>query len=94
MVTLVPGLWRRSTHSDDTGAQCVEVAPMVHPPAAEWHRSSKSTDTGGACVEVADLASAVAVRDSKDPDGPKLVFGAAAWEAFAGRVKGGYLDLS
>ncbi|MBB4774693.1 hypothetical protein F4557_003111 [Actinomadura catellatispora] len=43
---------------------------------------------------MADLVAAVAVRDSKDPDGPKLVFGPGAWQTFAGRVKGGHLDLS
>ncbi|MDA8369903.1 MAG: DUF397 domain-containing protein [Nocardiopsaceae bacterium] len=60
--------------------------------AADWRKSPRSDDTGGQCVEVADLV-AVAVRDSKDPDGPKLVFGPDAWRAFAGRVKGGHLDL-
>jgi hypothetical protein len=34
------------------------------------------------------------VRDSKDPDGPKLVFGPSAWQAFATRVKTGTLDLA
>jgi hypothetical protein len=61
---------------------------------AEWRKSRHSTNTGGACVEVADLAAAVAVRDSKDPDGPKLVFGPSAWQAFATRVKTGTLDLA
>ncbi|MER6815432.1 DUF397 domain-containing protein [Spirillospora sp. NPDC000708] len=40
---------------------------------ATWRKSSRSGGTGGECVEVADLAGVVAVRDSKDPDGPKLV---------------------
>ncbi|MBD2893106.1 hypothetical protein amrb99_20270 [Actinomadura sp. RB99] len=40
---------------------------------ATWRKSSRSGSTGGECVEVADLAGVVAVRDSKDPDGPKLV---------------------
>lgn len=64
------------------------------PVSVQWRKSSKSDDTGGACVEVADLASVVVVRDSTDPDGPKLVFGAAAWQAFANHVKTGTLDLT
>ncbi|MFH8370335.1 DUF397 domain-containing protein [Streptomyces sp. NPDC018031] len=31
----------------------------------------------------------VAVRDSKNPDGPALVFGAAAWGAFVAAVRAG-----
>ncbi|MFE9104188.1 DUF397 domain-containing protein [Actinomadura geliboluensis] len=38
-----------------------------------WRRSSRSTSSGGNCVELADVTNAVvAVRDSKDPDGPIL----------------------
>lgn len=59
----------------------------------QWRKSSKSDNTGGQCVEVADLAAAVAVRDSKDPDGPKLIFGSSAWQAFATQVKNGTLDV-
>ncbi|WP_149257529.1 DUF397 domain-containing protein [Actinomadura sp. K4S16] len=59
----------------------------------QWRKSSRSGDTGGACVEVAGLAANVGVRDSKDPDGPKLVFASAEWLAFARRVKSGALDL-
>ncbi|WP_255283394.1 DUF397 domain-containing protein [Actinomadura madurae] len=92
-IAWVPARWRKSSHSDDTGAQCVEVAPMVPAPESNWRKSSKSTNTGGQCVEVADWRAAVAVRDSKDPDGPKLVFGPSAWQAFAVRVKSGSLDL-
>lgn len=40
---------------------------------ATWRKSSRSSPNGGNCVEVADLPSGVGVRDSKDPDGPKLV---------------------
>lgn len=60
---------------------------------AQWRKSSRSGDTGGACVEVANLLTDVAVRDSKDPDGPKLFFASAEWRAFARRVKSGGLDL-
>ncbi|MFI9640425.1 DUF397 domain-containing protein [Micromonospora sp. NPDC051925] len=48
-----------------------------------WRKSSRSSSNGGACVEVADnFPSAVAVRDSKDPDGPTLTFAPTAWRAF------------
>ncbi|MEU7978970.1 DUF397 domain-containing protein [Micromonospora sp. NPDC049081] len=51
---------------------------------ATWRKSSRSSTNGGACVEVAgNLVDAVGVRDSKDPNGPALVFAPAAWRAFA-----------
>lgn len=37
-----------------------------------WRKSSYSSDNGGNCIELADLATAVGVRDSKDPEGPHL----------------------
>ena len=52
---------------------------------AKWRRSSYSGPNGGNCVELADVAGAadavagvVAVRDSKDPDGPVLLLTRAA----------------
>jgi hypothetical protein len=53
-----------------------------------WYKSSRSAGNG-ACVEVATLSSGVAVRDSKDPDGPMLQFDRAAWTAFVAAVKTG-----
>ncbi|RIV40678.1 DUF397 domain-containing protein [Micromonospora radicis] len=47
-----------------------------------WRKSSHSGDEG-ACVEVAVVPGTVAVRDSKDPAGPLLLFPAAAWNTFA-----------
>ncbi|QXJ24395.1 DUF397 domain-containing protein [Actinomadura graeca] len=73
--------WIRSSHSGDTGGECIEVADLT------WVKSSHSTDTGGDCVEVARVDPAVAVRDSKDPDGPKLVLDAGEWRAFLSEVK-------
>ena len=50
---------------------------------AQWRTSSYSGGNGGTCVEVADnLPGMVAVRDSKDPDGPALTFSRPAWAAF------------
>jgi hypothetical protein len=60
--------------------------------AVRWRKSSRSGGQGGACVEVADLGSVVGVRDSKNADGPKLVFSRRAMSAFAARVKSGRLD--
>ncbi|TDD21026.1 DUF397 domain-containing protein [Actinomadura sp. KC06] len=40
---------------------------------AKWRRSTYSGPNGGNCVELADAAGVVAVRDSKDPDGPVLL---------------------
>ncbi|MFI0485554.1 DUF397 domain-containing protein [Actinomadura sp. 9N215] len=60
---------------------------------AHWRKSSHSSGQGGECVEVADLAPSVAVRDSKDPHGPKLAFTAAEWRTFTHRVKTSEFDL-
>jgi hypothetical protein len=48
---------------------------------AVWRKSNKSANNGG-CVEVADLGEAVAVRDSKNPDGGVLVFTPHEWDCF------------
>ncbi len=53
-----------------------------------WHKSSYSNGNGGACVEVADLPDGGrAVRDSKDPTGPVLMFTPAEWAAFTAGVR-------
>jgi Domain of unknown function (DUF397) len=55
--------------------------------AIAWRKSSYSGNNGGNCVEVANAAHLIAVRDSKDPEGPRLAFGRAAWKAFAADLK-------
>ncbi|GLZ16263.1 hypothetical protein Acsp04_64980 [Actinomadura sp. NBRC 104425] len=62
--------------------------------AAQWRKSSHSGAEGGECVEVAGLAPVIAVRDSKDPNGPKLIISAADWRAFTRRVKDNEHDLA
>ncbi len=50
-----------------------------------WVKSSRSGPTGGNCVEMAVLpGGTVAVRNSRHPEGPALVFTAAAWDTFIG----------
>jgi uncharacterized protein DUF397 len=60
----------------------------------DWRKSSRSDTSGGACVEVADLAGTIGVRDSKNPDGPKLVIDTAAWRTFTSRIKASEHDLT
>ena len=52
-----------------------------------WRKSTYSSSNGGDCVEAANVGPVVAVRDSRDPDGPRLTFGRRAWEAFAAKLK-------
>jgi hypothetical protein len=59
---------------------------------ARWRKSSRSSGDG-ACVEVAETGDLIAVRDSKDPAGPNLVFTAPEWEAFTAGVRDGEFDL-
>ncbi|WP_214325584.1 DUF397 domain-containing protein [Nonomuraea sediminis] len=71
----------------------------------EWRKARRSGSNGGDCVEVAVLAAPedVAVhkhghdrlyvlRDSKDPEGPRLFFTPAEWEAFRLGMKDGEFD--
>ncbi|MEV7359265.1 DUF397 domain-containing protein [Kitasatospora sp. NPDC091276] len=53
-----------------------------------WRKSSHSNNDGGACVEVDD-AHPGRVRDSKDPDGPRLNFPPTAWQAFITAIRSG-----
>ncbi|SFE07433.1 protein of unknown function [Actinopolyspora alba] len=54
-----------------------------------WRRSSRSGPNGGSCVEAASLSSGevTAVRDSKCPHGPALLFDRRAWAVFLGSLR-------
>ncbi|MEV6976903.1 DUF397 domain-containing protein [Kitasatospora sp. NPDC093806] len=53
-----------------------------------WRKSTYSNNDGGTCIEVDD-ANPGRVRDSKDPDGPKLTFTPNGWQAFVTAVRDG-----
>ncbi|MFD8083041.1 DUF397 domain-containing protein [Kitasatospora sp. NPDC059722] len=56
---------------------------------ARWVKSRYSGN-GGNCVEVApEFPGLVPVRDSKDPNGPALVFPADAWRSFVAATAAG-----
>lgn len=59
-----------------------------------WRKASYSGSNGGDCVEVAVSHATVAVRDSKDPDGPRLTFTSEDWHEFTGQIKNGRLRLA
>jgi hypothetical protein len=58
---------------------------------ANWRKSSHSGDNG--CVEVANGDDLIAVRDSKDPTGPMLLFTPLEWRAFLAGVRDGEFDV-
>lgn len=77
---LTTATWFKSSYSAGDGSDCVEVAT--------WRRSTYSGGDGANCLEVSDdHPGIVPVRDSKNPDGPKLVFRAAAWSEFITEVR-------
>jgi Domain of unknown function (DUF397) len=60
---------------------------------AVWRKSSASGPYSDNCVEVAFVDDAIAVRDSKHPAGPVLLFTQSEWDAFVGGAKDGEFDL-
>ena len=71
------GVWRKASYSANGGGTCVEVMA--------------SRDTG-AVAHKAGADVLYLLRDSKDPDGPKLAFTAAEWDAFIRGAKDGEFD--
>jgi hypothetical protein len=58
---------------------------------AAWRKSTYSGQDGN-CVEIAtNLPGTIAIRDSKNPDGPALTFSHSAWAVFIRTMKAGEL---
>jgi hypothetical protein len=60
---------------------------------AVWQKSSRSGPYSDNCVEIAFVDGAIAMRDSKHPTGPVLLFTPAEWDAFVEGAKDGEFDL-
>lgn len=54
----------------------------------EWRRCES-----GGCPEAADDGDKILVRDSRDPDGPRLSFTRQEWAKFLAGVRGGRFDF-
>ncbi|GGV41612.1 hypothetical protein GCM10010182_77760 [Actinomadura cremea] len=54
---------------------------------AVWRKAKRSGENGGACVEVASALGGAAIRDSKDPYGPKLIVDRSDFRRFAEMLK-------
>lgn len=76
---LAGALWRKPSYSGSSGGDCVECAPVG---GAAWRKASYSGNTGGDCVEVAAQPCLVAVRDSKNPEGPAFTVAPEAFTTF------------
>ncbi|MEU8799098.1 DUF397 domain-containing protein [Spirillospora sp. NPDC048819] len=61
---------------------------MIH-----WRKSSHSQGGQGECVEVSTNTFIPLIRDSKDPEGPRLALVPGALAALVNQIKTGDLDL-
>jgi hypothetical protein len=64
----------------------------LEPPALKWRKATASQGSQG-CVELAPLPNAVAIRDSKDPEGSRLVLGTETARTVLTAVKHGHHSL-
>ncbi|MGW4470994.1 DUF397 domain-containing protein [Nonomuraea sp. NPDC004354] len=70
--------WRKARRSGGNGGDCVEVAVLDTPGDGAAHKPGQDR--------------LFVLRDSKDPDGPRLFFTEAEWEAFRLGMKDGEFD--
>ncbi|MEV4255825.1 DUF397 domain-containing protein [Spirillospora sp. NPDC049652] len=69
-----------------------DSVPTVMRERLDWHKSRRSNPNGN-CVELAELPTGdIAVRNSRYPEGPILVYTRAEVEAFVGGAKDGDFD--
>lgn len=62
---------------------------MTRKPELDWFKSSYSSSSNGEdCVEVAATPGTVHVRDSKNAEGARLVFGPGVWAGFVAYASG------
>ncbi len=57
----------------------------------QW-RTARRSAGNGACVQVAPVAGAILIRDSKDQQGPVVLYPGNSWRTFLGAAKTGRFD--
>ncbi|MEU5999753.1 DUF397 domain-containing protein [Streptomyces sp. NPDC047197] len=85
---LTDARWRKSTYSGNTGGDCIECAPLT---GITWRKSTYSGNTGGECIEFAPRQGTIAVRDSKNPEGPAFTTTPRAFATFVEAAANGTL---
>jgi hypothetical protein len=90
ILDLSHAVWVKSSYSNGDGGACLEWAPAYAD--TEWVKSTHSGNGGAGCLEWAPThaaTGAVPVRDSKNPNGPALIFRPGTWSAFVTAAKTG-----
>ena len=59
----------------------------VDPTTATWRKSTYSNGSGGNCIEATTRGGHPALRDSKNPGGPALLFSPSQWQTFIQGIK-------
>jgi Domain of unknown function (DUF397) len=78
--------------TDGQDSRIYNGVPAGELPGARWRKSARSSAQGN-CVELARLSGAeVAIRNSRHPRGPALIFTGAELDAFLAGVKDGDFD--
>lgn len=88
-----PGTWSGSSASSEGGYGVVENGVSAAEIEGVTWKKARASIGGGECVEAAGLPSGgVAVRNSRHPAYPALVFTEAEWSAFLAGAKGSEFD--